>query len=180
MFTIFTSKYMFLRATNFNNITKNGLLFNEAIKIQKSCQSRIIIYCSFNLISLCQWVVVVVVVVVVVASWSSSTSTSNITQWLTWRTLPWWSIFWVTEGRLSSFVPDHKSPETWSTCWWAQSTTIQSKALAATKIYYSHYKISRNIETVRCGLSVFRSIWYLTGVSAALLPRRLSNFRAIR
>ena len=40
-------------------------------------------------------------------------------------------------------------------------------------------KISRNLEARKCGFRFAGSLWNITGTSAALLPRRLSNFRAI-
>ena len=40
-------------------------------------------------------------------------------------------------------------------------------------------QISRSIEATRFGFSVSQSLWSLTGASAAMLPRRLSNFKTI-
>ena len=42
----------------------------------------------------------------------------------------------------------------------------------------SYRTISQSLEVARCPLRVAPSLWNLTGVSAALLPRRLSNSRA--
>ena len=44
----------------------------------------------------------------------------------------------------------------------------------------SYRKISWSLEAVRFGFKLFQSLWNLEGTSAALLPRCLSNFRAIR
>ena len=44
----------------------------------------------------------------------------------------------------------------------------------------SYRKISWNLEAARFGFKFFQSLWNLAGTSAALLPRCLSNFRAIR
>ena len=44
----------------------------------------------------------------------------------------------------------------------------------------SYRKISRSLEAARFGFKLFQSLWSLAGTSAALLPRCLSNFRAIR
>ena len=44
----------------------------------------------------------------------------------------------------------------------------------------SYRKISWSLEAVRFGIKLFQSLWNLAGTSAALLPRCLSNFRAIR
>ena len=44
----------------------------------------------------------------------------------------------------------------------------------------SHHKISQNLKTARFCDKIMRMLWYLTGALAALLPRHLSNFGAIR
>ena len=44
----------------------------------------------------------------------------------------------------------------------------------------SYRKISWSIEAARFGFKLFQSLWNLAGTSAALLPRCLSNFRAIQ
>ena len=43
----------------------------------------------------------------------------------------------------------------------------------------SYRKISWSLEAARFGFKLFLSLWNLAGTSAALLPRCLSNFRAI-
>ena len=43
----------------------------------------------------------------------------------------------------------------------------------------SYRKISRSLEAARLVVKITASLWNLTGTSAALLPRCLSNFRAI-
>ena len=44
----------------------------------------------------------------------------------------------------------------------------------------SYRKISWSLEAARFGFKLLQSLWNLAGTSAALLPRCLSNFRAIR
>ena len=44
----------------------------------------------------------------------------------------------------------------------------------------SYRKISWSLEAARFEFKLFQSLWNLAGTSAALLPRCLSNFRAIR
>ena len=44
----------------------------------------------------------------------------------------------------------------------------------------SYRKISWSLEAARWGFKLFQSLWNLAGTSATLLPRCLSNFRAIR
>ena len=44
----------------------------------------------------------------------------------------------------------------------------------------SYRKISWSLEAAGFGSKLFQSLWNLVGTSAALLPRCLSNFRAIR
>ena len=44
----------------------------------------------------------------------------------------------------------------------------------------SYRKISWSLEAARFGFKPFQSLWNLAGTSAALLPRCLSNLRAIR
>ena len=43
----------------------------------------------------------------------------------------------------------------------------------------SCHQISRSLEAARLYVMLILSLWNLTGISAALLPRYLSNFRAI-
>ena len=44
----------------------------------------------------------------------------------------------------------------------------------------SYGKISGSLEAARFGFRLFQSLWNLTGTSAAVLPRCLLNFRALR
>ena len=44
----------------------------------------------------------------------------------------------------------------------------------------SYCKVSWSLEAARFGFKLFQLLWNLAGTSAALLPRCLSNFRAIR
>ena len=44
----------------------------------------------------------------------------------------------------------------------------------------SYQKISWSLEAARFGFKLFQSLWNLEGTSAALPPRCLSNFKAIR
>ena len=43
----------------------------------------------------------------------------------------------------------------------------------------SYCQISRSLEAARLGVIMIVSLWNLTGISAAVLPRCLSNFKAI-
>ena len=43
----------------------------------------------------------------------------------------------------------------------------------------SYHQISRSLEAARLDVTIIVSLWNLTGISAALLRRCLSNFRAI-
>ena len=43
----------------------------------------------------------------------------------------------------------------------------------------SYRQISRSLEAARLGFIMIVSLWHLTGISAAVLPRCLSNFRAM-
>ena len=43
----------------------------------------------------------------------------------------------------------------------------------------SYHKISWSLEAARLDVIMTVSLWYLTGIAAALLPRCLANFRAI-
>ena len=62
--------------------------------------------------------------------------------------------------------------------WWLPQTISQSLYSLSGKTSYR--KISWSLEAVRFGFELFQSLWNLAGTSAALLPRCLSNFRAIR
>ena len=44
----------------------------------------------------------------------------------------------------------------------------------------SYRKISWSLEAARCGCRLFQSYWNLTGPLAAVMPRCLSNYRAIQ
>ena len=44
----------------------------------------------------------------------------------------------------------------------------------------SYCKISWSLEVTRFGFRLYQSLWNLTAISAAILPRCLSNFRALR
>ena len=57
---------------------------------------------------------------------------------------------------------------------------VQRQDLYSLSRRTSYRKISRNLEAVTFGFKLFQSLWNLTDISAALLPRCLSNFRAIR
>ena len=66
------------------------------------------------------------------------------------------------------------------------SWRLNSSAIRLTQGLYSlsgktsYRKISWSLEAARFGFKLFQSLWNLAGTSAALLPRCLSNFRAIR
>ena len=56
--------------------------------------------------------------------------------------------------------------------------TVMSTAYHKDKTSYR--KISWSLEAARLGDTMVVSVWNLTGISAALLPRSLSNYRAVR
>ena len=62
--------------------------------------------------------------------------------------------------------------------WWQRQSTNQGLYLLSGKTSYP--KISWSLEAARFGFKLFQSLWNLAGTSAALLPRCLSNFRAIQ
>ena len=43
----------------------------------------------------------------------------------------------------------------------------------------SYRQISRSLEAARLGVVLIVSLWNFTGISAAVLPRGLSNFKAM-
>ena len=55
----------------------------------------------------------------------------------------------------------------------------QTKGLSPLSGKTSYHKISWSPEAARFGFRLFQSLWNLTGISAALHPRCLSNFRAM-
>ena len=59
-------------------------------------------------------------------------------------------------------------------------TWYRSYGLYSLSCKTSYRKISWSLEAARFGFKLFQMLWYLAGTSAALLPRCLSNFRAIR
>ena len=66
------------------------------------------------------------------------------------------------------------------TLWEPERSIAWQRWLAALSRKTPSRKISRSLEAARCGFRVVRSLWNLTGASAAVLPRRLSDFTAIR
>ena len=60
------------------------------------------------------------------------------------------------------------------------SGQIETQGLYSLSGKTSYRKISWSLEAARFGFKLFQSLWILAGTSAALLPRCLSNFRAIR
>ena len=63
-------------------------------------------------------------------------------------------------------------------CWPACCDQLQGLYSLSGKTSYR--KISWSLEAARFGSKLFQSLWNLAGTSAAMLPRCLSNFRAIR
>ena len=61
--------------------------------------------------------------------------------------------------------------------WYLQKSTLGPYSLSGKT---SYRKISWSLEAARFGFNLFQSLWNLAGTWAALLPRCLSNFRAIR
>ena len=75
-------------------------------------------------------------------------------------------------------------------CWTSSRVVLICNAISLTRHHSqglyslsgrtSYHKISWSLEATRFGCRLFQSLWNLTGTSAAVLPRCLSNFRAIR
>ena len=63
--------------------------------------------------------------------------------------------------------------------WWANSHHFWQLGLCSLSGKTSYRKIAWSIEAARFGFRHIQSLWNLTGTSAAVLPRCLSNFRAI-
>ena len=61
-----------------------------------------------------------------------------------------------------------------------QTSTMLTLGLYSLSGKTSYRKISWSLEAARFGFKLFQWLWNLAGTSAALLPRCLSNFRAIR
>ena len=61
--------------------------------------------------------------------------------------------------------------------WWYSPLILGLYSLSGKT---SYRKISWSLEAARFGFKLFQSLWNLAGTSAALLPRYLSNFRAMR
>ena len=59
------------------------------------------------------------------------------------------------------------------------SCNIKIQGLYSLSGKTSYHKISWSLEAARFGSKLFQSLWNLAGTSAALLPRCLSNFRAM-
>ena len=75
----------------------------------------------------------------------------------------------------------------WSRIWLNTNTglSVNNMSRWSLRLYSlsgktSYRKISWSLEAARFGFKLFQSLWNLAGTSAALLPRCLSNFRAIR
>ena len=77
-------------------------------------------------------------------------------------------------GTQGSFYPKQSMP--------CHSIESHSKDLGPVSIFdkTSYCKITQSLEAVRLVFRIIRSLWNLTGASAAVLPRCLSNFKAIR
>ena len=61
-----------------------------------------------------------------------------------------------------------------------EKMTLSAQGLYSLSGKTSYCKISWSLEAARFGFKLFQSLWNLAGTSTALLPRCLSNFRAIR
>ena len=61
----------------------------------------------------------------------------------------------------------------------ARYLTTTSQGLYSLNGKTSYRQISRSLEAARLGVIMIVSLWNLTGISAAVLPRCLSNFRAM-
>ena len=82
---------------------------------------------------------------------------------------------------ISSIRVDHRLSETlqgvacgYSYCW-----TWKTQGLYSLSGKTSYHQISRSLESAWFDVIIIVSLWNLTGISAALLPRCLSNRRAI-
>ena len=64
--------------------------------------------------------------------------------------------------------------------YWISLQTAYVQGLYSLSGKTSYRKISWSLEATRFGFKPFQLLWNLAGTSAALLPRCLSNFRAIR
>ena len=109
---------------------------------------------------------------------------------------PWMHPIRITQSRLnllwSSDICRHRTgstlAEVMACCLEATSHYLNQYWLTISKVLglyslsgkTSYRKISWSLEAARFGFKLFQSLWNLAGTSAALLPRCLSNFRAIR
>ena len=90
--------------------------------------------------------------------------------------LKWWVGFSFPYGTVYAFYLNHP----WYDKPNAISGQIDTQGLYSLSGKTSYRKISWSLEAARFGFKLFQSLWSLAGTSAALLPRCLSNFRAIR
>ena len=93
---------------------------------------------------------------------------------------------WANRRRSGCWLPVEKS--LWDRlsnmiCYTGKMTSlywIRALGLYSLSGKTSYRKISWSLEAARFGFKLFQLLWNLAGTSAALLPRCLSNFRAIR
>ena len=79
-------------------------------------------------------------------------------------------------SRLLRLTTDHKNFALLSLC---AANPPATQGLYSLSGKTSYRQISRSLEVARLGVTIIVSLWNLTGIAAALLPRCLSNFRAI-
>ena len=89
----------------------------------------------------------------------------------------------VSYGRISNFIPKVIMDIINNPCWNLRQLLLvrgdPGQGLYSLSGITSYRKISWSLEAARFGFKHFQSFWNLTGTSAAVLPRCLSNFRAI-
>ena len=96
--------------------------------------------------------------------------------------------FWYKMNRLKIYIDKIKmmlvgeSPNQVTECRWfllSNDDTHLELGLYSLSDKTSYRQISRSLEAARLGVIMIVSLWNLTGISAAVLPRCLSNFRAM-
>ena len=134
--------------------------------------------------------------------WSSPDTVSKLphplpwanVQWLVqctlqchWHATDWLSVDCVTTGRPSEYLQGTlghhwKNLIETTSHWNATGAALLQPTLALYSLSgkTSYRKISWSLEAARFGFKLYQSLSNLAGTSAALLPRSLSNFRAIR
>ena len=107
---------------------------------------------------------------------------------------PWLPIFWRYNDSVPCitttiwrcrilFVRQWQSNVQWKLSWqwlkWHRHVTVELQGLYSTNGRASYRTISWSLEETRFGFVTTASLWNLTDISAAILPKCLSNFRSI-